>query len=40
MWDRKELKASAKANLKRNYWKAVVASLVLMFATGSGGAAS
>lgn len=35
MWDRKQLKANAKELIKPNYWKVVVASLVLMFAMGS-----
>ena len=39
MWDRKQLKANAKELIKPNYWKVVVASLVLMFAMGSSGSA-
>lgn len=35
MWTRKELKTRGKASFKRNYWKSVVAGLVLMFATGA-----
>lgn len=40
MWNRKDLKINAKASLKQNYWKAVVASLLLMISAGSGAAAS
>ncbi len=35
MWTRKELKEKAKAALKKNYWKAVVAGLLMMLLTGS-----
>lgn len=35
MWDRKELKANAKVSLKANYWKAVVASLILFVTSGA-----
>lgn len=34
MWNRKELKTNAKGALKRNYWKAVVASIVLGIVAG------
>ena len=34
MWNRKELKSNAKGTLKRNYWKAVVASVVLGIVAG------
>lgn len=37
MWTREELKIRAKASLKLSYWKAFLVSLVLAFATGSGG---
>lgn len=40
MWSRKELKVSAKALLKANYWKVVVASLALTICSGAGSAAS
>lgn len=40
MWNRRDLKINAKASLKQNYWKAVVASLLLMISAGSGAAAS
>ena len=40
MWTRKELKEQAKAALKRNYWKAVlVTTLVMALVGGTGGAA-
>lgn len=40
MWTRKELKKQAKAALKRNYWKAVlVTTLVMALVGGTGGAA-
>lgn len=35
MWTRKELKEKAKKALKKNYWKAVVAGLLVMVVTGS-----
>lgn len=35
MWTRKELKEKAKAALKRNYWKAVLVSLLLIILGGS-----
>lgn len=34
MWTRKELKERAKAALKRNYWKAVLVSLILIMLGG------
>lgn len=37
MWSRSELKARAKEILNRNYWKAVLVSLILAFIGGSGG---
>ena len=37
MWTRAELKANAKQVLKGNYWKALLVSLVIAFACGSGG---
>ena len=38
MWNRKELKSRGKAAFKANYWKAVVAALLLvLFVTGSAG---
>ena len=47
MWTRKELKQTAKEALKRNYWKVVLVSLILIMlgggatpATASGGSAS
>lgn len=47
MWTRKELKQTAKEALKRNYWKAVLVSLILIMlgggaspATASGSSAS
>lgn len=40
MWNRKDLKTNAKALLKANYWKVVVASLMLAVCAGSGTAAS
>lgn len=47
MWTRKELKQTAKEALKRNYWKAVLVSLILIMlgggatpATASGGSSS
>lgn len=47
MWTRKELKQTAKEALKRNYWKAVLVSLILIMlgggaspATASSGSAS
>lgn len=35
MWTRKELKTRGKASFKRNYWRSVVAGLVVLFATGA-----
>lgn len=40
MWSRKEIKENAKASLKRNYWKAVLGSLVLMIIGGGAAAGS
>lgn len=40
MWSRKDLKVNAKALLKANYWKAVVAALVLLICSGAGAASS
>lgn len=40
MWDRKELKQNAKIFLKKDYWKAVVGSLVLAICSGTGLAVS
>ena len=40
MWDRKKLKKNAKELLKKEYWKAVVGSLVLMICSGAGIAVS
>lgn len=40
MWDRKNLKKNAKELLKKEYWKAVVGSLVLMICSGAGIAVS
>lgn len=40
MWNRKDLKGNAKASLKQNYWKAVVASMLMAITTGSGTAVS
>lgn len=37
MWTRSELKARAREILNRNYWKAVLVSLIYMFLTGGGG---
>lgn len=37
MWSRSELKARAKEILNRNYWKAVLVSLIFAFLGGSGG---
>lgn len=39
MWIRKDLKTNAKVSLKANYWKVVLASLVLMAIGGAGSAA-
>ena len=36
MWTRKELKERAKAAFKRNYWKCVLAALLLALLTGAG----
>lgn len=36
MWSRKDIKENAKALVKANYWKAVVASLILMICGGAG----
>lgn len=38
MWNRKDLKENAKALLKANYWKAVLASLVVALCAGAGAA--
>ena len=35
MWTRKELKDRAKATLQKNYWKAVIAGILFLVATGS-----
>lgn len=35
MWDRRSLKTNAKSLLKINYWKVVVASLILMLCAGT-----
>lgn len=35
MWDRRSLKTNAKSLLKINYWKVVVASLILMLCAGA-----
>ncbi|MCM1156671.1 MAG: DUF975 family protein [Roseburia sp.] len=40
MWTRKEVKEKAKEALKRNYWKAVLVSLILIILGGGGGSAS
>ena len=40
MWTREELKTNAKATLKQNYWKSVLAGLVLSICVGSGAAAA
>ena len=40
MWDRKNLKKNAREFLKKEYWKAVVGSLVLMICSGTGLAVS
>lgn len=39
MWSRKDIKGNAKASLKRNYWKAVIGSLLLLIIGGGGAAA-
>lgn len=39
MWDRKELKMKAKAMINANYWKTVVAGLVLAVCAGNGASA-
>lgn len=36
MWERKDLKAKAKATLKTNYWKAFLVSLIIAFVGGNG----
>lgn len=36
MFNRKRLKTDAKAHVKYNYWKCVVAALILLIATGTG----
>ena len=40
MWSRKMLKDNAKLLLKPNYWKVVVASIIVMFCSGASGSAS
>ena len=40
MWKRKELKAKAKEVLKRDYWKLVLVSLILMLISGGLGSGS
>lgn len=40
MWTRKELKEKAKKALNKNYWKAVIAGVLLLLATGSLGMSS
>lgn len=40
MWTRIELKEKAKAVLRGNYWKALLISLVIAFATGGSGGSS
>ncbi len=37
MWNRKELKANARDNFKRNYWMSVVVALIITFFIGGGG---
>ena len=36
MWTRSELKEKAKIAFKRNYWKCVLAALIVTFLTGTG----
>ena len=40
MWSRKELKSNAKVLMKANYWKVVLASVVLMVCGGAGSVAT
>ena len=40
MWERKELKAKAKAAFKANYWKCVLVAFILMALVGGGVASS
>lgn len=37
MWDRKELKARAKAAFKNNYWRCVLISIIIALLIGTGG---